>query len=117
MMTTVKNNWKLLIGIILVIVFVSTYLFSDGALQTTNAIPSLLEQENKELFAENSELDVRVQDLKIQAENLQEIIDQKDQQIYHLKTVLDEKINRINSYSIPQLEQFFTRFTTDSIPH
>ena len=117
MMTTVKNNWKLPTGIILVIVVVSTYLFSNSTLQTTNVIPSLLEQENQELFTENSELDVKVQDLKVQAENLQGIIDQKDQQIYHLKTVLDENINRINNYSTDELKEFFTRFTTDSIPH
>lgn len=117
MMTTVKTNWKLLTGIILVIVIVSSYLFSDSELQTTSAIPSLLEKENKELFAENSALDTKVQDLKVRAENLQGIIDQKDQQIYHLKTVLDENINRINNYSILELEQFFARFTADSIPH
>ena len=117
MMTIVKNNWKLLTGIILVIVIVSTYLFSDQSLQTTSAIPSLLEKENKELFDRNAALDLKVHDLNIQAKNLQGIIDQKDQQIYHLKTVLDENINRINNYSILELQQFFSRFTTDSLPH
>ena len=117
MMTTVKNNWKLLTGIILVIVIVSTYLFSDQSLHITSAIPSLLEKENKELFDRNAALDLKVHDLKIQAENLQGIIDQKDQEIYHLKTVLYENINRINNYSILELQQFFSRFTTDSLPH
>lgn len=115
-MTIVRTNWKLIIGIVLVIVVVSSYLFSDTAGQTS-AIPSLLEKANEELFAENSKLDSKVQDLKVQAENLQGIINQKDQQIYHLKTVLDEKINRINNYSIDELQQFFAKFTADSIPH
>ncbi|SNR93180.1 hypothetical protein SAMN06265376_104318 [Dokdonia pacifica] len=115
-MTIVKNNWKLLTGIVLVIVLVSTYLFSDDNLQTTT-FPDLLEQENKELFVLNTALDTKVQDLKIQAENLQEIINEKDQQIYHLKQTLDENINRINNYSVLELERFFARLKTDSIPH
>ncbi|MFC4636486.1 hypothetical protein ACFO3O_21450 [Dokdonia ponticola] len=116
MMIIVKNNWKLLTGIVLVIVLVSTYLFSDDDIQTTT-LPDLLEQENKELFALNTALDTKVQDLKIQAKNLQEIINEKDQQIYHLKITLDENINRINNYSILELEQFFARLKTDSLPH
>ncbi|MFC4636603.1 hypothetical protein ACFO3O_22050 [Dokdonia ponticola] len=117
MKTIVKNNWKLIIGIVLVILVVSSYLLSTNQLQTTNTIPDILEQENKELSALNIQLDTRIKDLKIQTENLQGIIDQKDQEIYHLKTVLDENINRINNYSVLQLEQFFTRLKTDSLPH
>ncbi|MFC4633496.1 hypothetical protein ACFO3O_06235 [Dokdonia ponticola] len=117
MKTIVKNNWKLITGIVLVILVVSSYLLSTNQLQTTNTIPDILEQENKELSALNIQLDTRIKDLKIQAGNLQGIIDQKDQEIYHLKTVLDENINRINNYSIPQLEQFFARLKTDSLPH
>lgn len=117
MMTIVKNNWKLLTGIVLVIVLVSTYLFSDKTPQNTSPITSLLETKNKELFAHNIQLDTKVQDLKQRAENLQEIINEKDQQIYHLKIKLDENINRINNYSILELEQFFARLKTDSLPH
>ncbi|WP_299213738.1 hypothetical protein [uncultured Dokdonia sp.] len=117
MMTIVKNNWKLLIGIVLVIVLVSTYLFSDNRIQAKTIFPYLLEQENKELFARNIQLDSKVQDLKQRAENLQEIINEKDQQIYHLKITLDENINRINNYSTTELEQFFARLKTDSLPH
>ncbi len=117
MTTIVKNNWKLIIGIVLVVVVVSSYLFSTSNLQTVSTIPSLLEQENKELLARNTALNSKILDLKLSAESLQEIINGKDQQIYHLKLALDEKVNRINNFSILELERFFARLKADSLPH
>jgi len=112
-----KIPWFKALAILGVALLIVVYLVIPDRQTLTPVLDEALAQKNEALIQQNNALDALLLDSRAKTDSLHLLITSKNQIIHSLKSQIDEKINRINALSTAELEQFFTRLKTDSLPH